>query len=260
MNSLIHQNTQAWEHVKETDPKYTKAGTGTGGGGGTSINAIYMVQKATELWGPIGDLWGYSIIEERYDNGVPVYQEGHDVVFEQTHTILLELFYPRRHVDNGEGRATVRHYGHTPYLYYSPNKNRFYCDGEASKKSVTDALKKCLSLLGFCADIYMGEFDDMDYLKRAKLKSEIKHSEDQEQTKDKIKQELIDYREQQIKAYTLIPNRPALASAHQGVVRKITNEMKVIGTDPEKFLAPVIEAYNARKEQIESPNKGKTND
>ena len=36
-------------------------------------------------------------------------------------------------------------------------------DEEAPKKSITDAMTKCLSLLGFAAEIHLGLYDDNKY-------------------------------------------------------------------------------------------------
>lgn len=47
-----------------TDPRFTKDITGTGFDG-TSVNAEYMIMRATELFGPLGSGWGFDIQEEK---------------------------------------------------------------------------------------------------------------------------------------------------------------------------------------------------
>src|SRR5690606_33640239 len=62
---------------------------------------------------------------------------------------------------NGE-RGEVVQFGQTTFV--GRNKNGFFTDEEAPKKSLTDAMSKCLSLLGFSADIHLGRFDDNKYV------------------------------------------------------------------------------------------------
>jgi hypothetical protein len=44
---------------------------------------------------------------------------------------------------------------------------RFIVDEDAPKKSVTDALVKCASYLGFAGDIFSGMWDDSKYVEQA---------------------------------------------------------------------------------------------
>lgn len=59
-------------------------------------------------------------------------------------------------------RGEVEQFGQTQIV--GKNKNGFYTDEEAPKKSLTDAMSKCLSLLGFSADIHLGLYDDNKYV------------------------------------------------------------------------------------------------
>jgi hypothetical protein len=150
---------KVWDHGKKTDPSATKNNT-QGGRQSTSINGYWIIQKATELWGPIGSAWGYEILEDTLTDGVPIMGgENQETVlcFSKMHTIKLRLWYPE---SNDIG---VTSYGHTPYIYKS--KHGPLCDMEAPKKSLTDAIKKALSMLGFSADIFLGEWEDREYIK-----------------------------------------------------------------------------------------------
>ncbi|OOL08835.1 hypothetical protein BXQ27_34365, partial [Klebsiella aerogenes] len=75
---------------------------------------------------------------------------------EQNHSIRIRLWY-----QNGDEEGSVIAYGATPYMFKT--KNGIKCDGEAQKKSLTDALKKALSLLGFSADVWLGLYDTPEY-------------------------------------------------------------------------------------------------
>lgn len=165
-------NLSLWEKVQGTDPKYTKQYKGAGGFQGTAINATYIVKRLTETYGPVGSGWGYEILDERVDQGGPIMgKDGSVVCNAAVHTVKIRLWY----MDSGE-RRSVDHYGHTPYIY--ANKYGVQTELEPAKKSVTDALKKAASMLGFGADIHLGMFDDLEYLQEAQSESMLAHAED----------------------------------------------------------------------------------
>lgn len=156
-------NMKIWNSVAKTDPAYTKTNN-QGGRTSTSINTNYMVMRATEVFGPIGSGWGFRVVEERFDKTQPIMVgddpmvvDG-DAIWMLDHTIKLELWH-------GSRENTIEQFGHTPYRYYSAKNNRIIIDADYAKKTLSDALKKCLSLIGVCADIFLGEFDDFNYQK-----------------------------------------------------------------------------------------------
>lgn len=170
-----------WSAAKKTDPSATKVNT-NGGFKSTSINGYWMIQKATEIWGPIGADWGYEILEERFDEGAPISDKETGVILCKTvmHTIKLGLFFP------GSTKPVIQ-YGHTPYIYNS--KHGPITDTEAPKKSLMDAIKKSLSMLGFSADVFQGEFDDVEYIKERQGEEAIKKAEDKEAEAERQKAE-----------------------------------------------------------------------
>ena len=137
-----------WNAVEQTDPDYTKSFNRGGGFKGTSTNATYLAKKATNQFGPIGIGWGYNVIDETYQPG-----QDKDII----HVVRIKLWYEW----NGK-RGEIEHFGQTQFV--GKNKNGYYTDEEAPKKSLTDAVSKCLSLLGFAADIHLGMYDDNRYV------------------------------------------------------------------------------------------------
>ena len=150
---MSENNLALWRSVEKTDPQYTKPFSRGGGFRGTAVNGTYLARKATEAFGPMGIGWGLEILDEELMQGAPL----GDGAFEQVHKVRVKLWYKL----NGE-RGEVVQFGQTTFV--GRNKNGFFTDEEAPKKSLTDAMSKCLSLLGFSADIHLGRFDDNKYV------------------------------------------------------------------------------------------------
>lgn len=173
-----------WNAVCTTDPRYTKQFTRGGGFSGTAINHTYLVREATKLWGPIGHLWKVEIVQQGLMPGAPLLQDetGPDGVIvprvvgnEQIHFVHIRLHYPVfMENDAGEkihtGTGAVEHFGQTTFV--GTNKRGYFTDEEAPKKSLTDAIGKALSMLGFCADVYLGLFDDNKYVNDRKAEAD----------------------------------------------------------------------------------------
>lgn len=155
----MSDNLALWNAVQTTDPKATKQFSRGGGFRGTATNATYLAKKATEQFGPCGIGWGVTVLDERLLDGAPI----GDGVVEKVHRVHIKLWYKL-----GEQRGEVEHFGQTTFA--GKNKNGYFTDEEAPKKSLTDAMTKALSLLGFAADIHLGLYDDSRYV--ADLKRE----------------------------------------------------------------------------------------
>lgn len=161
-----------WQDVHDTPEQYTKDFTRGGGFSGTAIDPTYLVMRATELWGPIGARWGYEITQEDYIEGEPIIHYpkeeglmpmimGHITI----HKVRVKLWYPVVVPSGEETTGYIEQFGQTTFI--GRTKNGLTTDEEHAKKSVTDALSKCLSLLGFGADVRIGRFEDSDYAQRA---------------------------------------------------------------------------------------------
>jgi hypothetical protein len=161
---MTMENTAIWQAVEKTDPAFTKQFSRGGGFKGTATNATYLARKATEQFGPCGIGWGVTVLGEEIITGAPLLLDGAVVAHELIHKIHARFWYVR----DGE-RGEIEQFGQTQIV--GKNKNGFYTDEEAPKKSLTDAMSKCLSLLGFSADIHLGLYDDNKYV--AKLHEEF---------------------------------------------------------------------------------------
>lgn len=164
--------TSLWQAVEKTDPKYTKQFSRGGGFKGTATNATYLARKATEQFGPCGTGWGINVLSEEVFTGAPHLADGQVVAHDMIHKVHARLWYV---VDGVRGE--VEQFGQTQIV--GKNKNGFYTDEEAPKKSLTDAMSKCLSLLGFSADIHLGLYDDNKYVATLREEFAPRVTEDQ---------------------------------------------------------------------------------
>ncbi|NWC11909.1 hypothetical protein HX776_24285 [Pseudomonas agarici] len=183
------KNMQIWDRVEKTDTRFTKEAK-VGGQQITSLNGTAMIMKATEVFGPVGIGFGWRVSEERFDKGAEMFVGEGDkrasLGFELNHTVKI-LFWFKIDGERGE----LEQYGCTPYLYKS--KFGTTTDGEAPKKSLTDAIKKSLSMLGFSADVFLGMFDDRDYVQQRQEEEAIEQAIDKDAEIAKQQQERLDY-------------------------------------------------------------------
>ncbi|KJF79302.1 hypothetical protein UA45_00325 [Morganella morganii] len=192
-------NLSIWKQVQRTDPRFTKPLEGAGFQG-TSINSNYMFMRATEIFGPIGEGWGYEVVEEKFLDGKPltepVMENNKQVALrylrdadgslfcEQNHSIKIQFWYRSK-----DGKCCYfESYGATPYRYQT--QYGIKVDAEVIKKSLTDAIKKALSMLGFSSDVFMGMHDNPEYLIKNKLEFEIKAASENAEDSVRIREEL----------------------------------------------------------------------
>lgn len=145
-------NLALWEKVQRTPENQTKKITGKAYSG-TSPKPHYLVWKATETFGPCGIGWGFNIVSERVELG----EDGKKI-----HVAHVKVWYKWE----GE-KGEVEHIGGTEFSG-KRNNDKPFTDEDAPKKSVTDALIKALSMIGFAGDIFMGRYDDSKYVNELK--------------------------------------------------------------------------------------------
>ncbi|WP_238483623.1 hypothetical protein [Rahnella perminowiae] len=199
-SEAVLENLHIWKQVQSTDPRYTKPLAGSGFAG-TSINSEYMIMRATEIFGPVGTGWGYEIVEDRMISGAPLSEAIYEdkkfirnallrdadgtLIFELNHVLRINFWY----AIEGDVRGEVTAFGSTPYMYKSQNKG-IIADGEVHKKSLTDAIKKALSVLGFSADVWLGWHDMPDYLAENAIEYSIKNASDKAEDTVRLRKEL----------------------------------------------------------------------
>jgi hypothetical protein len=142
-------NLDIWDRVKYTEPRFVKPITGKQYKG-NSPAPYYIVRRLTEEFGPCGDGWGMKILSERFER-----LTSDDML----HVAHVKLWYMRNGVI-GE----IEQMGQTKATYKTSDGSKMMVDEDAPKKSVTDALVKAASYLGFAGDIFSGRWDDSKYV------------------------------------------------------------------------------------------------
>lgn len=209
-------NMRIWSQVDKTAPSATKRAK-VGGQDITSLNGTAMIMKATEVFGPVGIGFGWEVIEERFDKGPPIMGgEGGSVVIGQDlqHTVRIRFWFKQ----DGE-RGEFESYGCTPFSYKS--KYGVTTDGEAPKKSLTDAIKKALSMLGFSADVFLGMFDDAAYVEQREDEELLEKAEDRQAEEERQKQERLDYIKSVLDTMATAQSANELKKIHDVAVRRL---------------------------------------
>ncbi|BBI47386.1 hypothetical protein [Pseudomonas phage HU1] len=214
---MTSTNMRIWDLVSTTDTKYTKDAK-VGGQNITSLNGTAMIMKATEVFGPAGFGFGWNVLEERFDKGAEIFVGEGDkrasLGFELNHTVKI-MFWAE--IDGKRGE--FEQYGCTQYLYKS--KFGTTTDGEAPKKSLTDAIKKSLSMLGFSADVFLGLFEDREYRAVIEDEQRIAEADDKLAEEERQKQERLDFIASVIKSLAEAQSQNELKKAHDVAVRKL---------------------------------------
>lgn len=148
----MSDNLALWRSVCTTDPRAVKPITGKQYKG-SSPKPYWIIERATERFGPIGIGWGVTVKSERFER-----LSETDVL----HVAVVSVWY----VLDGKRSETFDQMGGTKAAYKT-NAGALMVDEDAGKKSVTDGMVKCLSMLGFAGDIFAGMWDDSKYVQWA---------------------------------------------------------------------------------------------
>lgn len=217
----MSENLEFWNRVMKTDPRRVKSITGKQYKG-NSPQPYYLVERMTAEFGMCGIGWGLSILNERMERLTET-----DVL----HVAVVELWYVV-----GEKRGAIQHVGQTKAAYKS-SKGAMVVDEDAPKKSITDAMTKCMSYLGFSGDIFSGHWDDSKYVQA--LTKEFEEA-DQGAADDKQLAADIEEATKQMNA----------ADTPEALQATFASWWKYFGKAGKDAIKPI---YDARKEKITEP-------
>lgn len=137
----MSDNSSLWDRVCKTDPSHTKKVNF--GRQITAIDPYQQIKRATEEFGPAGKGWGWEVkqVETLPTNEV---------------CVLISLWH-------GENVNRIEQWGQASLFIDKAEQKK---DTDCMKKATTDGITKCLSMLGFNADIFLGMFDDNKYVQQ----------------------------------------------------------------------------------------------
>lgn len=230
-------NMNIWSQVEKTAPEATKAAK-VNGQQITSISGHHMVKRATEVFGPVGIGWGWTVAEERFDQGGEIRNDKGEIIgHEVGHTIRIKLWFMQ-----DDKRGELEQYGCTPFTYKS--KWGVTTDTEAPKKSLTDAIKKGLAMLGFSADIFLGMYDDRDYVAERQAEAALEQAENKEVEIERQKQERMDWLKASVEALDTAATLHELKKLHAHFVRTATRRQETA------FVTRLARAFDEREQQL----------
>jgi hypothetical protein len=222
----MSDNKALWKRAFITDPSAVKPITGKQYKG-NSPKPYWIVERLTEEFGPCGIGWGFSIISERFERFGDT---------ESLHIAVVRLWYVM-----DDKRGELEQVGQTRGSYMSA-AGKFIVDEDAPKKSVTDALVKCASYLGFAGDIFSGMWDDSKYVAQA-----AQHYAEKAQAEDPQRAEWL----QQQHAYIM-------SAENVGALKRVLSEAIDFAMQQDDSAA--VDQLNAWAEEKRAKAKPKTNE
>lgn len=246
------ENMEIWNKNRVIDERYLKRAK-VNGMDITSFSLMSVVEMATKQFGPIGKGWGYEIIEEKIDKGDVIqmgitHENGDRIpeIWEELHTLIISLWY----MIDGEKIIMPNQAGHTPKL--SKTKYGVSLDKEYYKKSLADAIKKSLSMLGFGADIFLGLLDDQHY---ALMQQEEQRLRIMSEKSDRI-QELTEKTSRYCQAYRSNTMAHSLGAQYEGHCADVHRFARRYEIDPAPYIKKLEMACSARVEELKQQKQG----
>lgn len=141
----MNENKKIWNQCNKPPQSALKQ---IGGGrlkGMTDINPQWRIEIMTEMFGPCGYGWGYTIDKLWREDG----SDGQVMAF-----ALVTVWYESKD-------QTITGIGGS--MLISNEKSGPYTSDEGYKMAVTDALSVALKMLGVGAEIYAGRWDGSKY-------------------------------------------------------------------------------------------------
>jgi len=199
--------------------------------------------RPTEQFGIQGVGWGLVV--------------GSEVFTEQTigTTILLNLDAILFFIYEGQ-RGEISVHATEKAAYQTQGANGYLkIDDEVRKKVVTNAKTKGLSELGFNADIFMGQFDDPNYVDYIAFEQSINRADDKDQEiKDKTA-EFNEWCKKESACYAAVKNKNTLKLLLAGHKQKLQGRCQLLNLDPVAYGKGFEKAYNEQLNKINGEKK-----
>lgn len=215
---------ELWNKVCETDPAHTKKVSQRGGY--TAVSPQYQLREATEQFGPYGKGFGFESCKMDYSQLESLGLVLVDAVFFYTldgdkHTFPVNNAWPVKQGNSGR------------------------VDPDFAKKAETNTMSKALSKLGFSADIFLGQYDDVEYVQMVTNSKAIENAEDKAAEEARQQVEYKQKCQQEIKNLETATSLNELEKLYVDYVRRAG-----IRADKDQTLA-IKNATNKRKAELE---------
>ncbi len=211
------KNKALWSQVCVTDPAAVKPITGKQYKG-NSPKPYWIIERATDTFGPCGIGWGVEVVNERFERFGDT---------ESLHVALVRVWF-----DYEGKRGQIEQMGQTR-ASYTTKEGKFIVDEDAPKKSVTDGMVKCLSMLGFAGDIFSGQWDDSKYVEWAA-----------EETRKREAPTLTD---EQVSEITALLEGRDFAAFMKWVSKGAGREIKALKDVPADAYTPIIKRLTVKE-------------
>ena len=136
----MSDNLRIYDAVRAVPEEAKRAITAGRLKGKTDINPMWRIKALTELFGPCGDGWGYTIDRLWIEEGA----KGEKCAF-----AMISLWYKRE-----DGTRSEPVVGIGGNMLVANEKNGLYTSDECYKMALTDAISVACKALGFGADVY----------------------------------------------------------------------------------------------------------
>lgn len=136
----MSDNMRIYDAVRAVPEEAKRAITAGRLKGKTDINPMWRIKALTELFGPCGDGWGYTIDRLWIEEGA----KGEKCAF-----AMISLWYKRE-----DGTRSEPVIGIGGNMMVANEKNGLYTSDECYKMALTDAISVACKALGFGADVY----------------------------------------------------------------------------------------------------------
>ena len=233
-------NLKLWDAVKKTDPAFTKPAS-KGAHNFTSVAPMYQNKKATEQFGVQGIGWGVVVGSEVFTEK----EYGTTTILSYDATMFFIL-------DSQRGEIPIHASEKSCYKTngYQGKEGYMKIDDEVRKKVVTNAKTKGLSELGFSADIFMGMYDDPNYVDYLNFEMSIEKSEDKDkEIKEKIN-EFNEWCKKEAECYKSVKSVNTLGLLLAGHKQKLLGRCKLLNLDANAYSKGFDKAYNTQVEMI----------
>lgn len=222
-------NLELWNSVSTTNPSKTKKVKL--GREFTAIDPYSQIKEATKIFGPAGVGWGWETKDVQHlSNG--------DIA------VLVRLWHSGKHENY------IEQWGQNSIFIDRAETKK---DTDCFKKAETDAITKCLSYLGFNADVFEGKFDDNKYVEemRNKFKQDNEIPLKGPLQRTALAQQVRNYQSAFMKAESL-EEFHQIADDYKAITDQAKAEMpELLKESPEQGSPTLIQLYTKKKNELE---------